>query len=181
MKKIKEQQKHMCTCSVCGKRRTVIEEELEMLYNAYYEELEQYEISNQQKQRQLENGEAVAPKDMELAENCDQRAGEGEASEEELQFSFARSLTVKGGILTVADDLLKNEGKKFLEMMEKLSERKGRKEPTFGLRGDPMMPLGDFSTAARLGCAASPALFRSPSAWLTKFVESLGGEMPLLL
>jgi len=29
-------------------------------------------------------------------------------------FNFAKSLTVKGGILTVADDLLKNEGKKIL-------------------------------------------------------------------
>lgn len=29
--------------SVCGRRRTVIEEELEMLYDAYYEELEHFE------------------------------------------------------------------------------------------------------------------------------------------
>ena len=35
---------------------------------------------------------------------------------------------MKGGILTVADDLLKNEGKKFLEMMEKLAERRTRRD-----------------------------------------------------
>ncbi len=29
-----------------------------------------------------------------------------------------------GGILTVADDLLKNDGKKFIEMMEQLAERR---------------------------------------------------------
>ncbi|KAI9014559.1 hypothetical protein CLU79DRAFT_668524, partial [Phycomyces nitens] len=29
-----------------------------------------------------------------------------------------------GGILTVADDLLKNDGKKFLDMMERLAERR---------------------------------------------------------
>jgi hypothetical protein len=61
-------------------------------------------------------------------------------------FSFGNSLTVKGknilllyiytsihpysigGILTVADDLLKNDGKKFLDMMEKLAERRMQKE-----------------------------------------------------
>jgi hypothetical protein len=42
LKKMKEQQKHSCSCSVCGRKRTAIEEELEVLYDAYYEELEQF-------------------------------------------------------------------------------------------------------------------------------------------
>lgn len=42
LKKMKEQQKHSCSCTVCGRKRTAIEEELEGLYDAYYEELEQY-------------------------------------------------------------------------------------------------------------------------------------------
>lgn len=42
LKKMKEQQKHSCTCTVCGRKRVAIEEELEVLYDAYYEELEQY-------------------------------------------------------------------------------------------------------------------------------------------
>ena len=33
-----------------------------------------------------------------------------------------------GGILTVADDLLKNDGQKFLEMMESLAERRLQRE-----------------------------------------------------
>lgn len=33
-----------------------------------------------------------------------------------------------GGILTVADDLLQNDGRKFLDMMEKLAERRLQKE-----------------------------------------------------
>jgi len=87
LKKMKEQQRHTCSCSVCGRRRTAIEEELEMLYDAYYEELERY-----------------AEKEGTL------------------------SLGVKGGMLSVADDLMKNEGKKFLEMMEKLAERRMRRQ-----------------------------------------------------
>ena len=42
LRKMKEQQKHSCSCSVCGRKRTAIEEELEVLYDAYYEELEQF-------------------------------------------------------------------------------------------------------------------------------------------
>ena len=49
LKKMKEQQKHSCSCSVCGRKRTAIEEELEVLYDAYYEELEQY--ANQQQSK----------------------------------------------------------------------------------------------------------------------------------
>ena len=33
-----------------------------------------------------------------------------------------------GNILTVADDLLKNDGQKFLEMMEQLAERRMKRE-----------------------------------------------------
>jgi hypothetical protein len=47
LKKMKEQQKHSCSCTVCGRKRIAIEEELEVLYDAYYEELEQY-ANNQQ-------------------------------------------------------------------------------------------------------------------------------------
>lgn len=37
-------------------------------------------------------------------------------------------LEALGGILTVADDLLKNDGQKFLEMMESLAERRLQRE-----------------------------------------------------
>lgn len=90
LRKMKEQQKHTCTCSVCGRRRTAIEEELEMLYDAYYDELERYT------ERQTEPG----------------------------GFSFFKNLGAKGGMLSVANDLMKNEGKKFLEMMERLADRR---------------------------------------------------------
>lgn len=42
LRKMKEQQKHTCSCSVCGRKRTAIEEELEGLYDAYYQELESF-------------------------------------------------------------------------------------------------------------------------------------------
>lgn len=193
LRKMKEQQKHSCSCTVCGRKRTAIEEELEVLYDAYYEELEQY--ANHQ---QPENGAPIplpptrslplgprsyyhppAPPspltsrhhhdidpeedeedeeddDGESEEYSDEEDDEEDYSDGDVEeiprgpaadfFNFGNSLTVKGlffypvhhmmrmtkatvgGILTVADDLLKNDGKKFIEMMEQLAERRMARE-----------------------------------------------------
>jgi hypothetical protein len=42
-----------------------------------------------------------------------------------------------GGILTVADDLLKNDGKKFIEMMEQLAERRMQREEEASFQAHP--------------------------------------------
>lgn len=203
LKKMKEQQKHSCSCTVCGRKRTAIEEELEVLYDAYYEELEQYANNNQ---GAFEEGAPIIPPprlyqpplrspgqhtrthgqyhpsrsrvqelpedDDDLEEEYDEEEDEEEDeeddeddeelySDEDLEddearaaradfFAFGNSLTVKGtqlmgltdddvstdltsylttdGILTVADDLLKNDGKHFIDMMEQLAERRMQRE-----------------------------------------------------
>lgn len=192
LKKMKEQQKHSCSCTVCGRKRIAIEEELEVLYDAYYEELEQY-ANNQHGDRpppmmpgsqrfgalsglqppnrlppafsgrQPSRGRIVEQfGDEEEEEEGDEEYSEDEAEEEDYIsdeeppeeiarshatdfFNFGQSLTVQGniyicvdystvlmqllgGILTVADDLLKNDGKKFIEMMEQLAERRMARE-----------------------------------------------------
>lgn len=48
LRKMKEQQRNSCSCTLCGRKRTAIEEELEVLYDAYYEELEQFANHNQE-------------------------------------------------------------------------------------------------------------------------------------
>jgi len=58
LRKMKEQQKHSCSCTVCGRKRTAIEEELEVLYDAYYEELEQYANHTQTR---LDDGTPIMP------------------------------------------------------------------------------------------------------------------------
>ncbi|KAL2120289.1 hypothetical protein VTJ04DRAFT_4315 [Mycothermus thermophilus] len=186
LKKMKEQQKHTCSCTVCGRKRTAIEEELEGLYDAYYEELEQYanhpnqgegppmlrprrsfgstggmrprglhsRFSNHQPSRGRilddagDDGDGVGgEEDEEGEEDGDDIYSAGELEDdiysedehepsEELHrsdyaaefFNFGNSLTVQGGILTVADDLLKNDGKRFIEMMEQLAERRMARE-----------------------------------------------------
>lgn len=172
LKKMKEQQKHSCSCTVCGRKRTAIEEELEVLYDAYYEELEQYAnhqgdggpppmmppprrfgaMSGLQPPNRLPpafNGQQPSRgRIVEQLEDDEDEEGEEEYSEDDADdddysdeepeelprshatdfFNFGNSLTVQGGILTVADDLLKNDGKKFIEMMEQLAERRMARE-----------------------------------------------------
>lgn len=222
LKKMKEQQKHTCSCTVCGRKRTAIEEELEGLYDAYYEELEQYAnhpqgegppmlqprhsfgsiggtrprgLPSRYSNAQTYQGRIIEhvtddedeedEEEEEDMEGADHEHGEGQEgsldysdeddddySEEDAEPSershrgdyesqfhiFGNSLTVQGrdrlpilpsflqsspstgtgnnaygssslgGILTVADDLLKNDGKKFIEMMENLAERRMARE-----------------------------------------------------
>jgi hypothetical protein len=209
LRKMKEQQKHSCSCTVCGRKRIAIEEELEVLYDAYYDELEQYahhqggesghgmlppprslppphfhpssavplplsthhqqshhrtspvqEIMDDEDDDQEDEGDEADSQDMseeEEEEYSDEEddlySDEEDEPEDDVPrgigndfFNFGNSLTVKGrpplplvcylqmaevisgGILTVADDLLKNDGKKFIEMMEQLAERRMQRE-----------------------------------------------------
>ncbi|KAL8376990.1 hypothetical protein RB595_007901 [Gaeumannomyces hyphopodioides] len=186
LKKMKEQQKHTCSCTVCGRKRTAIEEELEGLYDAYYEELESFanqpnhngeappmlgpsrhfastggytsqvmpsSYPPQQPSRGRivehvgdddddEGDEDYSEEDEDDEEEDDEEEENEYSDEEEPEeihrdhptehqtdfFNFGNSLTVQGGILTVADDLLKNDGKKFIEMMEQLAERRMARE-----------------------------------------------------
>ncbi|PHH65040.1 hypothetical protein CDD81_3438 [Ophiocordyceps australis] len=172
LKKMKEQQKHTCSCTVCGRKRTAIEEELEGLYDAYYLELEQFanqgegppllqppplrELPMQPPPRLPSQFTARVPLRGRMVEHVgedDEEEIDGAYSEDEVdedEFSddeeppeefhsshdrdvadfltFGNSLQVKGGILTVADDLLKNDGKRFIEMMEQLAERRMARE-----------------------------------------------------
>ncbi|KAJ1031319.1 hypothetical protein NDA18_002535 [Ustilago nuda] len=218
LKKMKEQQKFLCSCAVCGRKRSAIEEELEVLYDAYYDELEEY--ANHQ-QRWASSGGTIPPPpgpgpfpgsvaldasgaviggdpltrnraangghvgrhthphphgrktplhaessdgydddglddDAEYEDEDDDADYDDEEDDVELDkdrarddypkrssvpstrrrgtndakdlFGLGSSLTVKGGILTVADDMLKNDGRKFLEMMEQLAERRMHRE-----------------------------------------------------
>ncbi|KAK5117932.1 hypothetical protein LTR62_003976 [Meristemomyces frigidus] len=191
LRKMKQQQKHSCSCTVCGRKRTAIEEELEVLYEGYYEELEQYahhdtpplpSVSGlmpdplqhhrphplaappprpQHRTSALhehldEDGFSDEEEEEDDEEEYSDEDEEGYSDEEVMPeppragvpdfFNFGQNLTVKGiltpwleklqqglkgkadNLLTVADDLLKNDGRKFIEMMEQLAERRMQRE-----------------------------------------------------
>jgi len=228
LRKMKEQQKHSCSCTVCGRKRNAIEEELEVLYDAYYEELEQFANNNpnhahaaQLRAPPHSTREMLPPpripaadqtlsgkvpnlinprkvprgRIQELPDDADDYAGEEPIDEEEYDtqdddydaedpddhgpiqdelppsardfFTFGNSLTVQGryivlcscrdptnlsegGILTVADDLLKNDGQKFIDMMEQLAERRMQREdvsqyPPYNIPHAPLPPVHTHS------------------------------------
>ncbi|KAF7550822.1 hypothetical protein G7046_g7895 [Stylonectria norvegica] len=187
LKKMKEQQKHTCSCTVCGRKRTAIEEELEGLYDAYYQELEQFANNGEappmlpparefalRPPRGMPSSYAGQPPsrgrivehvgDDEADDELEEVYSEDEVEDDDYSddeppeefhnshdrdvadfLTFGNSLQVKGtqllasllhrygnmdlgGILTVADDLLKNDGKRFIEMMEQLAERRMARE-----------------------------------------------------
>ena len=190
LRKMKQQQKHSCSCTVCGRKRTAIEEELEVLYEGYYEELEQYAHHDHPP---FQSPDGMVPDPLQhrsphplgvpppqpqhhhhhhhKTSRVQERFDEDEEEEEEYSddeysdeysdddvediprnnmpndfFNFGQNLTVKGiltpwleklqhelkgsadNLLTVADDLLKNDGRKFIEMMEQLAERRMARE-----------------------------------------------------
>ncbi|KAF8944498.1 Stress response protein nst1 [Haplosporangium gracile] len=171
LKKMKEQQRHSCSCSLCGRKRTAIEEELELLYDAYYDELEQYanqqqpsdghaltygqhapafeedELSDESRgsdedddeddededeEDEEDDEEDDEEEDDEYEDEDDEEEYEDEISNRQAPFpyrsGFPNTLQAKGNILTVAEDLLENDGKKFLEMMDRLADRKVQRD-----------------------------------------------------
>ncbi|EMC92750.1 hypothetical protein BAUCODRAFT_261372 [Baudoinia panamericana UAMH 10762] len=171
LRKMKQQQKHSCSCTVCGRKRTAIEEELEVLYEGYYEELEQYAHHDQpplpssdglmpgplqhrkphplaappppqpqhrtsQIHEHIDDPEDEEEEEYDSQDEYDSQEDDDYEDEVNLPrlggvpdfFNFGQNLTVKDNLLTVADDLLKNDGRKFIEMMEQLAERRMQRE-----------------------------------------------------
>lgn len=59
LRKMKEVQRHNCACAVCGRKRNLIEQELEVLYNSYTTELETY--AEKQRDFRDSNGKKSPP------------------------------------------------------------------------------------------------------------------------
>ncbi|KAG0092940.1 hypothetical protein BGZ93_008103 [Podila epicladia] len=133
MEKMKEQQRHACPCAVCGRKRSAIEEELEQLYDAYYDELEEY--AHQIKDRRPtthdshESNSGSADDEDDTCDDIDD-PGPGTVTRAQLlPYDAPNIAQATEGILNVAEDLLGNNGEKFLEMMDRL-ELEGRLEYT---------------------------------------------------
>ena len=128
LQKMKEQQKHTCSCGVCARKQTAIEEELEVLYDSYYEDLKQY--ANQQQSKFVGSISPLPPhfstrgspppplgplpNRIEALEDDEDYEDDDDYEEDDDD--------------AVEDDLLKNDGKKFIEMMEQLAERRMQRE-----------------------------------------------------
>lgn len=117
MQKMRELKRTNCNCLMCGKKRMAIEE-LESLYEAYHtREMEKLKNIPSTKPRFEDASEVIGPEIDYNNPNPD-------------VFNFGNTLTIEGSVLTVADDLLKNNGKKFIDMMDLLQQRRQEREQT---------------------------------------------------
>ncbi len=163
LRTMKEQQRSSCSCSKCGRKRLAIEEELEVLYDTYYGELESGNTvfplgngntngnSGDNGNRNQSNGNAndyhthshsntgnidhdshthththshTRLQDDYQSEDESYNDQNPESSFFESYFNFSNGLTSQDGVMTVADDLLKNDGQKFIDLIEKLAQRR---------------------------------------------------------
>jgi hypothetical protein len=133
--------------------RVAIEEELDVLYDAYYEELENYSsphaiqfgpepppgsVYDDEDEEEYDDDD-----DYDDSQDGDEHYHHHHFADEYLEsrrdiFNFGASLMAKGGspripltlggVLTIADDLLQNQGKQFIDMMEKIADMRFKKE-----------------------------------------------------
>lgn len=111
MQQMREQKRSNCNCTLCGKKRLAIEE-LENLYETY-NELERF-------------GDEDRLEELSAGEELDEEGSHKNSNEE--VFNFSNTFRISGGILSVADDLLKNDGKKFIDMIDQLQQRIQQRE-----------------------------------------------------
>jgi len=121
----------------------VIEEELEILYNAYVQELERFSINSPNLPQKILkiSGQNIKAQEI-LNSNKDilrpfpkEQTIEKISSKVNIQiegifpiiiiffWSLKKMINEKGGLKTIADDLLTNDGKNFLEIMEKFADK----------------------------------------------------------
>ncbi|KAG1446709.1 hypothetical protein G6F56_009487 [Rhizopus delemar] len=83
----------------------MIDEDVDVLYNIYYEELKKCAQTKRQQEGSI---------DFE--------------TDEEVSTKLKNILTIKGSVVTLTDDLMKYGGKKFMQMMEKIADQKSKRE-----------------------------------------------------
>eukprot|EP01133_Synstelium_polycarpum_P015413 gene15413-18280_t len=130
---MKDQQKHTCSCSVCGRRRIVIEEELEMLYDSYYEKLKYYEKMNDKVSYLIDLKDdlggitsTTSNTNGQVHYQTHKQIIKAKGGGTMIRTTTTSSST--GQPQTTEEEFLRNEGKHFIELMEKLAERRVRRE-----------------------------------------------------
>ncbi|GME73037.1 unnamed protein product [Ambrosiozyma monospora] len=120
---IRDEQKANCNCKICGNRKFTLERELEKLYQLFFnaKTLAGDTVdSNQINSSLLDFILGVKNQQTLLAESL-ARLGQSTNNDGSL------NVQSKTDVMSVAEDLLKNNGKRFIDMVEQLDhERHGR-------------------------------------------------------
>lgn len=127
LEKVQQEQKISCTCKSCGRKRSALERQMELLYDTYYSAVLQnghlygdqfFTVPDLKCERQPKKEVSVKPQE----ESRDQSIVES-------LLGFVGKQAPPKSIVSVAEDLLNNDGQKFISVMEKLSEARGGDRP----------------------------------------------------
>ncbi|ODV85547.1 hypothetical protein CANARDRAFT_23075 [[Candida] arabinofermentans NRRL YB-2248] len=121
LKVIREEQKVSCNCKICGNRKVTLEKELEKLYYGYYNVRRLASGATDE----LQVNKSLIDSLLGIShQQASQHQNNSDDVHSEKQFSLATS---PNDVKSVAEDILKNDGKRFIDMVEQLdSERNGR-------------------------------------------------------
>lgn len=101
---IRDNDKVNCDCSLCGRKRNAIEKELEVMYESYCQDYSDPDTAKDVSDAYLN--------DSQFVDSLFNPLWTGNKEE----------------VMTIAEDLLSNNGSKFLDIMEKLAERRMARE-----------------------------------------------------
>lgn len=129
----KERQRVGCNCAYCQKKRKLVQSEIEMLYDTYYQVLDEY--TNFLREVRLNGGASATATAASQPIAADPASSGGPSgSVPSGKSSYRHSCIqqhpsqIRFGLHNVAEDLLKNGGKKFLDILERIAERRIRRE-----------------------------------------------------
>lgn len=105
------QKSQQCSCRLCGNRKSLIEKELEQLYNGYYNVKKLASESLDELDLNINSINAIFGVEEE-------RTIETETDNDE------NPETLRKELLSMADDLVKNNGEHFINLIEKLDDKK---------------------------------------------------------
>jgi hypothetical protein len=143
LKKIKEKHKHICSCTVCGRKRAVIDREVERLYDQYCTELEYNTTKVNKTESTLHNintntqpSEPPQPiqqqqfsnDDVPPLEHTNEEDFEDIEEEEDfrdvddnleglMQYNFGRNLYVDQGAITITEDWLRQNSADIIDIL----------------------------------------------------------------
>jgi len=122
----------VCSCSVCGRKRAVIDKEIERLFNEYCSELEyrgtkQEERQKLQQKLQFEKFRLKILQQQQKQTNgkevLEKKDGEPEievSKDDFISWNFGKNLIIKNGLITMREEWLEQNSENILEVLQTL-------------------------------------------------------------
>ncbi|ODV91108.1 hypothetical protein CANCADRAFT_116805 [Tortispora caseinolytica NRRL Y-17796] len=127
---------NLCPCSVCGRRRSLMQGSLGSIYDSFYDEIFPPAADRHPTTATDVSHKRINPLRADADANDDadadaEASGSGSVSPPDGFDDFTSALTMTDGVLTIADDLLQNKGLKLIEMVDQISSRRAYRQEQY--------------------------------------------------